>query len=103
MSADEAQARRQDWVQSLDGLRANGVVTAEEENSLIRYYDEQRHQLKEDLARIATEYQHRTTADGEEAANAWLADKARELGRRDGEATRRVIDQLHVVANAARP
>lgn len=93
-----AQTRRQDWITSLDELRANGILTADEENGLVRYYDEQRDQLKEDLAHVATEYQRRTSADGEEAANAWLADKARELGRRDGAATRQVVDQLHVVA-----
>lgn len=96
------QTRRQDWITSLDDLRANGVLTADEENGLVRYYDGQRNQLEEDLAHVAAEYQRRTSADGEEAANAWLADKARELGRRDGTATRRVVDQLHVVTNNPR-
>jgi hypothetical protein len=97
------QTRRQDWITSLDELRANGVLTADEENGLVRYYDEQRNQLEEDLAHVAAEYQRRTSTDGAEAANAWLADKARELGRRDGAATRRVVDQLHVVAQNPRP
>lgn len=102
MSSHEAQTRRQDWITSLDELRANGVVTADEENGLVRYYDEQRNQLKEDLARIAEEYQRRTSADGEEAANAWLAEQARELGERDGKATKQAVNQLHVVADNPR-
>lgn len=102
MPTDQAHARRQDWINALDGLRADGVVTADEENSLVRDYDEQRRQLESDLARIATEYRARMDADGEVAANAWLAGQARELGRRDGEATRRMVGQLHAVA-ANRP
>lgn len=99
MSTSEAYARRQDWISSLDELRAHGVVTADEENGLVRDYDAQRRQLESDLTLIAAEYKARVNSDGEDAANAWLVSRARELGRRDGEATRRMVDQLQMVAS----
>ena len=53
--------------------------------------------IQEQVAQAEPEYRRRVQEDGQESADKWLAETARELGRRAGEETRRLTDQLHVV------
>lgn len=96
----DAGAQRRQWIDALDELLANGIIDAEDQGSLIRHYDAHRQSIDEDLARIAPEYQRRVSADGQALADEWLAETAHEIGRRDGEGTRRLVDQLNVMRNA---
>jgi len=79
---------------ALDASRREGLIDDDGENALIRQYDERAGDLKEALDRIAPEYQRRVRDDGEASANAWLAETAHAMGRRDGEATRRLLSAV---------
>lgn len=88
---------REELVEALDRLRVEGVIDESEESRLLRHYDEQQADYQQELARAEPEYRRRVQADGQQAADKWLSETATELGRRAGEATRRLTDQLRVV------
>ena len=48
-----------------------------------------RARLQREIAEVKVEYDRRLARDGKASADAWLAEKAREMGRREGEAARR--------------
>lgn len=50
---------------------------------------EYRARLKEEIAAVKVEYERRVARDGKASADRWLAETAREMGRREGEAARR--------------
>jgi hypothetical protein len=50
---------------------------------------EYRARLKAQIAAVKVEYDQRVARDGKAAADRWLAETAREMGRREGEAARR--------------
>lgn len=88
---------REELVERLSDLRDQGVLAAAEEENLLQHYDRLLRDVEEEKARLEPEYMRRIEADGKDAADAWLADTARDLGRRHGEATRKITDQLRVV------
>ncbi len=88
---------REELVDRLSDLREQGILDIAEESRLLQHYDEMLRDVEEEKARLEPEYLRRRDEDGEEQANAWLADAARDLGRRHGEATRAITDQLRVV------
>lgn len=49
-----------------------------------------RARLQREIAEVKVEYDRRLARDGKASADAWLAEAAREMGRREGEAARRV-------------
>lgn len=85
-------------LQRLEQLRFDGVIGEDEENTLIRHYDELQRELQAEIARLEPEYKRCCRDEGKDAADRWLAGAARELGQRHGEATRRITDQLRAVA-----
>lgn len=95
------QAERQQWIDALDELLANGVIDGDDQNALIRHYDEHRQSIESELANLAPEYERRVQSEGQAIADEWLAETARAIGQRDGEGARRLVDQLNVVRNAA--
>ncbi len=48
-----------------------------------------RARLQREIAGVKAEYDRRLARDGKASADAWLAEKGREMGRREGEAVRR--------------
>ena len=88
---------REELLEALTRLRAEGAIDEAEETTLIRHYDELQHEYKAELAKAEPEFLRRCEQDGKEAATKWLAGMAHELGRRQGEATRKITDQLRVV------
>ena len=48
-----------------------------------------RARLQREIAEVKVEYDRRLARDGKASADAWLAEKGREMGRREGEAARR--------------
>lgn len=88
---------RQELVDALGQLRVEGAIDEPEEGRLLRHYDELQASYQQELARAEPEYNRRVAADGKDAADKWLAETATEFGRRAGEATRRLTDQLRVV------
>lgn len=88
---------REELVARLADLRQQGVIDLGEEARLLRHYDESLRDVEEEKARLEPEYERRRNEEGLDAANAWLAEAARDLGRRHGEATGKITDQLRVV------
>ncbi|MFC3716073.1 hypothetical protein ACFONC_07910 [Luteimonas soli] len=87
------------WVEDVERLHQEGLIDGDDQNTLIRHVEDQRRSLQEELALIVPEYKERITRDGQSSADEWLAAKARELGERDGDKTRRVVDSLSTVEN----
>lgn len=88
---------RTELVGTLDQLRVQGLLDEVEEATLLRHYDERQREYQEQMALVEPEYKRRLDADGKDQADKWLADTVTELGRKAGEATRRITDQLRVV------
>lgn len=98
MSMDAAPPRtREELVERLADLRQQGVLDASEEERLLAQFDGMLRDVNEQKAALQPEYQRRVREDGLDKANEWLRETAAELGRRHGEATRAVTDQLRVV------
>ena len=87
------------WVEDVEPLHQEGVIDGDDQNTLIRHLEEHRRTLQDELQLIVPEYKDRIARDGQQAADEWLAAKARELGERDGEKTRRVLGTLSAVQN----
>ncbi len=90
---------RRVYMASLAEMRANDLIDADDENALIRHYEEQKASVEAAFLEFLPEYQRRVREDGEVKANEWLAETARELGRREGEAARKVVDGLSATRN----
>jgi hypothetical protein len=87
------------WVEDVERLHQEGIIDGDDQNTLIRHLEEHRRSLQDELQLIVPEYKDRIARDGQQAADEWLAAKARELGERDGEKTRRVLGTLSAVQN----
>jgi hypothetical protein len=86
-----------DWRRIIDRLaelREAGEIGADEELELIRHYHATRAALASALDRLLPAYQQRRASEGEERALHWLSEAAEEVGRREGRAARRVLEQL---------
>ncbi len=88
---------REELVERLADLRQQGVLDANEEERLLAQFDAMLRDVNEQKATLEPEYKRRVRDDGLDKANDWLRDAASELGRRHGEATRAITDQLRVV------
>lgn len=88
---------REELVERLADLRQQGVLDANEEERLLAQFDAMLRDVHEQKATLEPEYKRRVRDDGLDKANDWLRDAASELGRRHGEATRAITDQLRVV------
>ena len=88
---------REELVERLAVLRQQGVLDANEEERLLAQFDAMLRDVNEQKATLEPEYKRRVRDDGLDKANDWLRDAASELGRRHGEATRAITDQLRVV------
>ena len=98
MSIDGAPPRtREELVERLADLCRQGVIDTAEEARLLTHYDELFRDMNDEKARLEPEYNRRVREDGLEKANAWLREAAADLGRRHGEATRAITEQLRVV------
>lgn len=93
MNAETEEDRRV-YMASLAEMRANDLISADDENALIRHYEDQKASIEAAFLEFLPEYQRRVREDGEAKANEWLAETAREIGRREGEASRKVVDGL---------
>ncbi|MCD9029467.1 hypothetical protein LDO26_14830 [Luteimonas sp. BDR2-5] len=100
MSFDR-QTQRQAWIDGLAQLREQGAITADDETTLIRHMDERLDAVQQELTALVPEYQRRVEADGQEAADAWIGERAREMGEREGADARRMVDSLAAVQATA--
>lgn len=94
MSHAGTEEDRRVYMASLAEMRANDLISAEDENALIRHYEEQKASIEAAFLEFLPEYQRRLREDGETSANEWLAATARELGQREGEAAGKVVNGM---------
>ncbi|HST44671.1 MAG TPA: hypothetical protein VLK29_05535 [Luteimonas sp.] len=97
MSDPSAPRNRDELAERLAELRQQGVVDVAEESRLLQHYDEMLRDVEAEKATLEPEYTRRLAEDGKDSADAWLKDIGYQLGRRLGEATRTITDQLRVV------
>lgn len=90
----DQQAQRQAWVEGLAQLRQQGAIGADDENTLIRHMDERLEAVQRELKALVPEYEQRADREGRDAADAWLAEQAREMGEREGADARRMVNSL---------
>ena len=90
----DQQAQRQAWIEGLAQLRQQGAIDADDENTLIRHMDERLEAVQVELRALVPEYERRVEQDGRDAADAWLGERSRELGEREGAVARRMVDSL---------
>lgn len=69
---------REQWIETVDALKANGLLSDEDSNDLIRSFDEAVEPLKSPEFRDALEFARRCRDDGEDAAFAWLETRKQE-------------------------
>ena len=94
MSNAGSEEDRRVYLASLAELRANDLLSVDDETALIRHYEDQKASIEAAFAEFLPEYQRRIREDGEASANAWMAETARELGQREGESARKAVDGL---------
>ncbi|MBO9661662.1 hypothetical protein [Dokdonella sp.] len=100
MSNAGTEEERRVYLASLAEMRANDLISADDETALARHYEDQKASLEAAFLQFLPEYQRRLREDGEASANAWLAETARELGRREGEAAGKVVGGLTATREA---
>lgn len=92
----EQQYSRQDLIEGVAKLRQDGIIDAEDEGAMIRFLDEQKAALVEELrSRVNPEYDRRLAEEGKESADGWFAQEAQELGRRQKAETERFVNTLN--------
>lgn len=91
---------RRAYMASLAEMRSNDLLSADDETTLIRNYEDQKASVEAAFAEFLPEYQRRVREDGEAKANEWMAEAAREIGRQQGEAARNLVGGLQSVRNA---
>ncbi len=94
MSHAGSEEDRRVYLASLAEMRANDLISADDENALIRHYEEQKASIEAAFLEFLPEYQRRLREEGEEKANEWLAVTARALGQREGEAAGKIVTGL---------
>jgi hypothetical protein len=91
---DAGDSGRRDWVDMVSSWGKDAQLSGSEEGVLVRHYDEWKEELARAMESVAEEYKQRLGEDGKAKADNWLAEAAAELGRRDGEATRRLFESI---------
>ena len=75
-------------------LREAGTIGPEEELELIRHYHATRASLASALGRLLPEYHRRRAVEGDQRALDWLSQAGEDVGRREGQAARQVLERL---------
>jgi hypothetical protein len=88
---------REELAERLADLRQQGILDTGEESRLLLQFDAMLRDVNEEKARLEPEYARRVREEGADPANEWLREVAADLGRRHGEATRVITEQLRVV------
>jgi patatin-like phospholipase/acyl hydrolase len=91
---DDIDAGREGWLQTVGAWRKDAQLADADESALIRHYDDRQQELATAMESIAAEYKQRLDDDGKASADIWLAEAAADLGRRDGESTRRLFESI---------
>lgn len=66
---------RMQWIETVDALKANGLLSEEDSNNLVRSFEEALHPLQSPEFKDALEFARRLRSGDEESALAWLASR----------------------------
>ena len=94
---------RQEFVESLGELRAQGALDVADEAAVLRQYDMLLADLKVEKTRLEAEFRERTDREGLEAAQAWLTEAAQALGRREGTRMRQLFQTIPALSAPVAP
>lgn len=87
---------RHDLIEGVAKLRQEGIIDADDEGAMIRFLDEQKSALVEELRnRVNPEYDQRLATDGKQSADDWFAQEAQSMGRRQKAETERFVATLN--------
>ena len=101
--ARELPRSRQEFVESLGELRAQGALDVADEAAVLRQYDVLLADLKIEKKRLEAEFRERTDREGLDAAQAWLAEAAQALGRREGTRMRQLFQTIPALSAPTAP
>ena len=85
-----------DWIARVEALREQGAISGDDEATLVRHLSERRAGLEESMAALVPEYRRRLAAEGQSAADQWVAAQARGLGEADARATRELLEGMGI-------
>lgn len=85
---------REELLDLLGGLRAQGNLDVGDEAAILREYDGLLVELRGEKTRLEAEYRERMARDGQARTDAWLAEAAAALGRRQGEQMRQLVQTI---------
>ena len=91
---DDAWRQRQEWIESLTGLRVGDAITEEDKEVLSGEYDRMQQTVQEAIQAMAPEYAQRIRDHGKAAADEWIHARTHELGVESGRRLRRVMEGL---------
>lgn len=91
---DEAWRKRQEWIESITGLREGDAITEADRDILHREYDRMQQSVQEAMQAMAPEYAQRIREDGKESADEWIHARTHELGVENGQRLRRAMEGL---------
>ena len=91
---DEAWRKRQQWIESVTGLREADAITEADRTLLFSEYDDMQRAVRERIEADAPEFGRRIRDDGREAAETWMRERVHALGVERGERLRRVLSEL---------
>jgi len=91
---DDAWRQRQEWIESITGLRDGDAITEADREILHGEYDRMQQSVQEAMHAMAPEYARRVRNDGKDAADEWIHARTHELGVENGRRLRRAMEGL---------
>lgn len=91
---------REELVDLLGDLRQQGSLGVADEAAILRRYDGLLVELRAEKAKLEAEFRERLERDGQDKTNAWLAEAAEGLGRRQGEQMRQLVQTIPGLASS---
>lgn len=91
---DDAWRQRQQWIESITGLRDGDAITESDREILYREYDRMQQSVQEAMQAMAPEYARRVREDGKEPADEWIHARTHELGVENGRRLRQELQEL---------
>ncbi|NLG59931.1 MAG: hypothetical protein GX538_07200 [Gammaproteobacteria bacterium] len=91
---DDAWRQRQEWIESITGLRDGDAISERDREILYREYDRMQQSVQEAMHAMAPEYARRVREDGKESADEWIHARTHELGVENGRRLRQELKEL---------
>ncbi|NLB58385.1 MAG: hypothetical protein GX805_07975 [Gammaproteobacteria bacterium] len=91
---NDAWRQRQQWIESITGLRDGDAITERDREILYREYDRMQQSVQEAMHAMAPEYARRVREDGKESADEWIHARTHELGVENGRRLRQELQEL---------